>query len=220
MTFAAMQLTGFRQRLGTAGPFIMAMVLIWVLALGWLLLQGREAAFLKIRPADDFATDPFFQYFTHVGDGLFAVAVVIVLLLMRQFGFAFVTFFGYAVSGLLAQLLKRLISEWRPAPYFQQRGISIHAVDGVDLLQSATSFPSGHTATGFALATALVLMSRWWQQRWMLALLLACGIGYSRVYLGQHFLQDVLAGSFLGVMASVAGVWVLEKWQPRFYRQQ
>lgn len=213
-----MQQQGFRQRLAAAGPFMMAMALLWMLALGWLLWQGRAEAFLKMRPADDFVTDPFFQYFTHAGDGLFAIAVIISLLLMRQYAFAFVSFFGYAVSGILAQLLKRLVSEWRPAPFFQQRGISIHAVDGVDLLQSATSFPSGHTATAFALATSLVLMSNWWQSRWWLALVLASTVGYSRVYLGQHFLQDALMGSVLGLGASLAGLWILEKWQPRFLK--
>jgi membrane-associated phospholipid phosphatase len=213
-----MQQPGFRQRLAAVAPFLVATALMWMLALGWLLWQGRAAAFLKMRPAGDFVTDPFFQYFTHAGDGLFAIAVTIALLLMRQFAFAFVGFFGYAVSGILAQVLKRLVSEWRPAPFFQQRGVNIHAVDGVDLLQSATSFPSGHTATAFALATALVLMSRWWQSRWWLALLLACIVGYSRVYLGQHFLQDALMGSVLGVAASLAGLWILEKWQPRFLK--
>lgn len=213
-----MQQTGFRQRMAAAGPFMTAMALLWILALGWLLWQGKAAAFLKMRPASDFVADPVFQYLTHLGDGLFAIAVIIVLLLMRQYAFAFVSFFGYAVSGILAQVLKRLVSEWRPAPFFQQRGISIHAVNGVDLLQSATSFPSGHTATAFALATALVLMSTWWRKRWGLALLLAAMVGYSRIYLGQHFLQDALAGAALGVLASVAGVWILEKWQPRFYR--
>lgn len=214
-----MQQPGFRQRMAAAGPFLIATTMLWLLALALLWWQGRAGAFLAMRPTDDFVADPFFQYFTHVGDGLFAVALVVVLLLLRRFAMAFVTFFGYAVSGLLAQLLKHLFSEWRPAPFFQQRGISIHAVDGVDLLQSATSFPSGHTATAWALASAWVLMSAWWQRRWALAFVMAGLVAYSRIYLGQHFLQDVLMGSVLGVLASVAGVWILEKWQPRFYRQ-
>jgi membrane-associated phospholipid phosphatase len=60
------------------------------------------------------------------------------------------------------------------------------------------SFPSGHTTTAFAIATIMALHAR---KQWMaiLYLVLAICVGYSRIYLGQHFPQDVLAGSIIGV---------------------
>lgn len=204
------------QQLQNSKGFFISLLLLWTASLCWLGWQGKSNGFLLMRPKGNEATDLFFQYATHIGDGLFAIALVILLLLFKRFGFAFVTFFGYAVSGILAQLLKHSVQSPRPSPFFRSIGIEIHSAGGVELLQSSTSFPSGHTATAFALATAVVLMSSWWQRRWWLAFVLAVFIGYSRIYLGQHFLLDVLAGSVLGTVSSIGGYAILKKWNPAF----
>jgi hypothetical protein len=66
---------------------------------------------------------------------------------------------------------------------------------------SATTFPSGHSALAFATAIALVAClgrGRFWFFG------LAGGVAASRVLMGEHFLSDVIAGSFVGyVCASV-----------------
>ncbi len=64
------------------------------------------------------------------------------------------------------------------------------------------SFPSGH-ATGTA-AVALMcawMLSRWvitsWAARvaaWSVAVAVTGAVGFSRVYLGVHYVSDVLAG--------------------------
>jgi undecaprenyl-diphosphatase len=62
------------------------------------------------------------------------------------------------------------------------------------------SFPSGHTANAFAsavvLAVALPLASPLW-------LSLALAIALSRLWLGQHYLSDVIVG---GVIGSASGL--------------
>jgi membrane-associated phospholipid phosphatase len=40
--------------------------------------------------------------------------------------------------------------------------------------------------------------------------LLALGVGYSRIYLMQHFLTDVLAGAWLGTLCALLGTWVAQ----------
>lgn len=70
------------------------------------------------------------------------------------------------------------------------------------------AFPSGHTALAFAFATVLTLATR----RWMVgaaAVLLACLIAISRVYLGHHYPSDVLAGAVLGSAIGAAGYGVV-----------
>lgn len=62
------------------------------------------------------------------------------------------------------------------------------------------SFPSGHTGSSFAAATALFL----WNKKWGVpALVLAFIIGISRMYLFVHFPTDVLVGAILGTVSAV-----------------
>jgi membrane-associated phospholipid phosphatase len=112
--------------------------------------------------------------------------------------------------GVVIVIAKRLVGRQRPAlPY------AVMHVDGF-------SFPSGH-ATG---AAAVGLLGAWMLSRWVIrpwptrvavwaATVAMIGlIGFSRCYLGVHFVTDVLAGWLLG--AGWAGsVILLASWWSR-----
>jgi membrane-associated phospholipid phosphatase len=73
-------------------------------------------------------------------------------------------------------------------------------VEGVEL-NSYFSFPSGHATAAFSMCLALAIIVgkvRWSAVFAVVAALLA----YSRVYLSQHFLQDIMAGAALGTVVS------------------
>lgn len=63
--------------------------------------------------------------------------------------------------------------------------------------EPTASFPSGHTSVAFQTATSLALYSRKWYVI-VPAYTWACGVGYSRMYLGVHYPSDVLVGAVLG----------------------
>jgi membrane-associated phospholipid phosphatase len=66
------------------------------------------------------------------------------------------------------------------------------------------SFPSGHAATGFCVATVFFIL---WRRRSGLAVFLAAAlIAFSRVALGVHTFQDILAGGAIGIAAPLV-VW-------------
>ena len=65
------------------------------------------------------------------------------------------------------------------------------------------SFPSGHTAASFASVTALYLAGE--RKLWKPALVLACLIAVSRLYLYVHYPTDVLGGMVFGILAGYVG---------------
>ncbi|MCK4921460.1 MAG: phosphatase PAP2 family protein, partial [Bacteroidales bacterium] len=96
----------------------------------------------------------------------------------------------------------------------KQLGINIYQVPGIEL-HSHHSFPSGHTATAFALffGLSLFVKNQWYKSS---LLLFATLIGYSRIYLGQHFPADVIAGSVIGIFTSIFLFSRLTNWTSPF----
>jgi membrane-associated phospholipid phosphatase len=76
-------------------------------------------------------------------------------------------------------------------------------------------FPSGHATAAAGLATALLGVSA--KERWQYAL--AAGyvtlIGATRIFLGVHYLTDVLAGIALGVVVASIGLGADRRWPRR-----
>lgn len=118
-----------------------------------------------------------------------------------------------SASAIVVTALKHMFNMPRPSLFFQG-AISeyLPVVEGVKLHRSL-SFPSGHTSTFFIFVTvAVILLSLRCHYRQttrlqgtalyscQLALLLLAAVGgYSRIYLSQHFLMDVFAGSIIGI---------------------
>lgn len=72
------------------------------------------------------------------------------------------------------------------------------------------SFPSGHTAASFASAAALYFSGE--RKLWKPALVLACLIAFSRLYLYVHYPTDVLGGILAGIAAGYAGYVLVQQW--------
>jgi undecaprenyl-diphosphatase len=91
-------------------------------------------------------------------------------------------------ASLAADLLKQAFDRARPPELDPGLG-------SLAPLPDNASFPSGHSATAFAAATAVAILSprlRPW------ALGIAAAVALSRLYLRVHFPLDVLAGGLLG----------------------
>lgn len=97
---------------------------------------------------------------------------------------------------LTSEVLKPLIGRWRPS---HQPGLEnlLHYVK--DYRGGLYSFPSGHASNSFALITYLCLITSK-KIKWFPYLLVpvALLISYSRMYLGVHYLSDVLCGAIIG----------------------
>lgn len=104
----------------------------------------------------------------------------------------------YLVSGLVnTGLVKEVLPRDRPSQF-------AWAEPAEGFFYRA--FPSGHTATAFAMAWLILLKTRgtaierwgWWALVW------ATGVGISRIYRGVHWPTDVVAGAAVGIACASA----------------
>lgn len=75
-------------------------------------------------------------------------------------------------------------------------------------------FSSGHAANAFALAGFFYFLEKSTFTKIML--IWAAVIAYSRIYLGVHYPGDVLVGSVIGILFSLAGATLLQHFRPEF----
>lgn len=99
--------------------------------------------------------------------------------------------FSLLTSSVIVQLLKHLIGRARP------RVGEVYLFLGPTMKDGFDSFPSGHTIGAFTLAT---IFSNVYPQAGWIIYSLAASIGLWRLYDNSHFLSDVFAGAFLGIV--------------------
>ena len=171
--------------------------MVFIIAMGFLLIHGKIESHMILNAYHTPLLDTFFKHFTEIGGWIpFIVAGILLLFKWR---ISVVILLGQLVATLITTPIKRIIRAPRPSVVLSNLGIDFPIVEGVDL-HSTLSFPSGHTSAAFAFCFAISLFCpKWWQK--LLCLLLAFLGGYSRIYLSQHFLEDVLVGALIGVVS-------------------
>ena len=97
---------------------------------------------------------------------------------------------------------KHIIGRDRPFVKYPDK---IHAYGAPDA--DSPSFPSGHTAAAFSLATSLSITYPKW---YVIApsAVWACGVGFARMNQGVHYPSDVVAGAAIGVGCAFANIYV------------
>jgi undecaprenyl-diphosphatase len=134
-----------------------------------------------------------------------AGVVAATLLLRRRLVLAGLLIAAWAGGLGLYSLIKLFVQRQRPP-------MDIWLTD----VGRTTSFPSGHatqslaTFLGLALVVAALLAKPAWPGR-LLALVLAAGVGWSRVYLGVHWTTDVMAGWLIAAIWITLVVWLARR---------
>jgi len=176
-------------------------VLVGCILLATSLFVGNINLFLMLNNNLGVLADWFFRYYTNGGDGLVWIAVLLitVFVLKRKDVFPLLIS-SFILVTLFTQICKYVIVPDEPRPIKAIANTSlIHTVPGVEL-HTISSFPSGHTAAAFAvyLLFCLLLAQSFWVY---VGLILALFVGYSRIYLAQHFPLDVGAGMIVAVIS-------------------
>ena len=184
-------------------PTITTFFCFYTIGMFLLLKIGNYDFSLYLNPNHSYLADVFFKYITHLGDGLIAFLIVIILFFIRQ-DYGLLTLISLLTTTVITQFLKRIIfiDRFRPSNIFDEliKAGKWHVVEGVHL-HDKFSFPSGHTATVFCIGIliAFLINSRVWS---IFTVILISIVGFSRVYLSQHFLADILFGSLIGTLIS------------------
>ncbi len=159
--------------------------------------------------------DVFFKYVTHLGGGGMVVVLFLIFLLIKT-RYAVVFISGNVVIAIVVQGMKHIIfpHALRPVAYF--KGIHVlHLVQGVSM-HSYNSFPSGHSAAAFGLFMMLISITKNKALKF-LWLLIALLTAYSRIYLSQHFMEDIVTGSIIGVTGMFLTVYYFNRYHPDLY---
>ena len=185
--------------------FLIVVILVF-LAGGILVLTiDQETLHIAITSWHPRWLDLFFKYGTEIGHGVTCVIVVVVVAILYWRNFFPVFLIGvlsYAVSGLIVQFLKRFVFADVLRPVKIIGPDKLHVIEGVKLNEYFT-FPSGHAATTMAMMTFLALLLKNKPvAQFIIAVIGLIGM-YSRVYLSQHFLQDILAGAGIGILITL-----------------
>jgi membrane-associated phospholipid phosphatase len=183
--------------------FLYLITLIW--AAFYLFQFDKVTLHVKINSlVGNSSIDTFFKYFTHVGDGIFALVIGISVLTLFSIRNGMFILSSYIVSGITTSLLKNFFFDDVNRPhfvfgYFVQH-IKLNYINGVDMV-GQNSFPSGHATSAFALFTSLALITKNSYLK-IIFFTIALTAAFSRTYLSQHWLVDITAGSLIGTVAA------------------
>jgi undecaprenyl-diphosphatase len=98
------------------------------------------------------------------------------------------------VSDQLSILVKDTFQRLRPS---HEPGLMVHLVNAYK--GGEFGFYSGHATNNFSIAVFLIVLTgKRFKWIWIIALLYALIISYTRIYLGVHFPGDIIAGAIMG----------------------
>jgi membrane-associated phospholipid phosphatase len=199
--------------------YMVTFLVLWSITCASLLLgveKGEAIIFFSDNRSD--WLNYFFRFCTHIGEGYVYLLAVVAFLFVHYAKSVAIILNSFLVLATSVPL-KAFFKHHRPKRYFEEylnQPELINYVPDVILHDGYTSsFPSGHTTSGFAFYTLLAFFIPNKYVK-LLCLLAAFLVGLSRVYLVQHFLKDVVAGSMLGFLVALFTYWLTQKFEHRF----
>lgn len=148
--------------------------------------------------------DKFFHYITFLGDGWFAGFLILPAFFIYNTRLGIYLTASFIVAALITNALKWGFFQESYRPYWiyqYQNPYNVKKVEGEELM-IIRSFPSGHATQAFAIffAAAIAVAKKYFK---LIFIVIAIVTAFSRVYLCQHWIKDIAAGSAVGVTTAL-----------------
>ena len=162
-----------------------------------LIIELERSILLFFQSIRSAPMDKIMIFITTLGDsGLLWILVSIGLIFNKKFRrVGIISLLSLLLCFVLNNIVIKNIIQ-RPRPFYSIQDLRI-----LISIPSEFSFPSGHSSSSFAAATGMFLASK--KKVFYLFYILAFFIAISRVYVGVHYLSDVLVGAFVGILCGV-----------------
>ena len=197
----------------TISVYVIPYLVLLGVILGMMYVYPKPELHLLMNSCHSSIQDTFFKYYSVLAEWPLYVLALLPLLWKKG---RLTLFFAVCelTGGAFLQILKHLFSFERPVSLFEHYpDLTLPLVPGVTMYHS-NSFPSGHSSTFFMFCTCIAILLTYYYSRTdqtlnaknqllmsatLLLLLVLAALGaYSRVYLSQHFTQDICVGSIIG----------------------
>ncbi len=167
--------------------------LLIVVAIGIVsIVAGVDTITLSIHHLNHPILDSYFKNYTIWAEWP-AIVIGILFLTIKNWRVSLWFSLVFGLEALTIQGIKVFLNFPRPIEKF---GSAIRQIDG-EVLKHFQAFPSGHTSAAF-FATGLILLSIPENSKKHLFLFIgifsAFMVAYSRIYLGQHSIEDIISG--------------------------
>ena len=188
------------------------MGIVWIIQLIFVLAVGDEQLALALNgKVDDTFTD-IIKLYTNLLYLMIAGSAILTLISMlpkfQKYRPLFLSMWlSYAISYVIIAPIKGIIDRRRP---YETLGSQIN---NFGKIEHDASMPSGHSGYSAATMTPLALKLQKFKNIvvWPLFLIIHVIMMYTRAYLGVHWMTDLLVGSILGTLVSLAIVVIMDR---------
>lgn len=152
--------------------------------------------------------DTFFYLLTQIGDLYFFILILAIIYWLVDKKYAYKFLFSYILVAGVIGFLKVLVGRIRPYKYLLEEGYLIP-----NKWQETVnrSFPSGHSSSISSVAYGIDNLYGKTNKYVRISLILALIIiPFSRLYLAQHFISDIIVGIIIGLVFSAIGFYLFD----------